>query len=170
MASQDISRFKNKMGFRYLRGLFYETRVLDETAIYTLKSYDLTVAGTVYPSLYRLYMAANDPTEYTFAVSHLEGWQHWQELSQCTWFQEYRDAWRLELETKLKSESLAKVMLAAKGSTRDAFQANKYLVEKGWLDKATKGRPNKEAIRKEAVRLATENEQINKDAERLLVN
>lgn len=163
------NKFKNAMGFRYLRGLFYETRVLDETPLYTLKDYDLKKEKW-YPSLYKLYILAGDPTEYSFAVKHLDGWQHWQELTQCTWFQEYVLAWRLELETKLRSEALAKIMVASKGTTRDAFQANKYLTDRAWKDKATKGRPSKDNIRREAVRIASEEQRITDDAKRILVN
>lgn len=168
--SHKISKpFKNASGRHYLLGLFYETTDSDHsTAVYTLKDQD----HLTYPSLYQLYMQEADPTEYRFAVLHLSGWGHWQELTECSWFQPYVTRWRLELETRLRSIALARIIdLSADTKAPASFQANKYLLDGSWKPAGEKkpGRPTKVAIQREAHRIASEREQAASDFERLIV-
>jgi hypothetical protein len=137
------------------------------TVSYTLKEHD----HEGYKSLYRLYMAERDPTEHRFATKSLEGWSHWLELCECTWFKPYIDAWRLELGIMIQSEALVNIFeeaIAPMG--KNVFAANKYLIEKGWIpkDTNTKGRPSKEMVKSEAIRIAKEEDRITADFERLI--
>lgn len=143
------NKFKNDMGTRYLKGLFYETTSSDKSTVsYTLKDED----HLGFPSLYRLYLETNDPTEYQFAIKHLDGWVHWEALLKCSWFEPYVERWRRELELRFKSQSLQRIMTMSKVPSKEQFMANRYLLEKGWEPKVTntKGRPTKADITKAA--------------------
>lgn len=150
-----------------LQGLFYETTLPSnrENVIYTLKDRD----HEGLPSLYRLYMESNDPTEWRFANSYLESWEHWERLTKTNWFKPYVERWRKELEIRMKSESLARIMSEAKTGSKDAFQANKYLLEKGWepKDKSERGRPSKKEINEKAKEIVYESRMIEDDFSRL---
>lgn len=155
------------MGNPLLKGLFYETTLSDKSSVvYTLKDRD----HQGFPSLYRLYMEANDPTEWKFIKEHMASLDHWERLCACEWFKPYVERWRRELELKMKSEALARIHAASRTGGRDAYQASKFLVEKGWEPKegqTKRGRPSKEEINKAAKEQATHLVRLNEDAERL---
>lgn len=162
------SRFRAGNGNFLTRGLFYETVGGDKsTVLYTLKDFD----HHNYPSLSRLYIEESDPTEYLFAKKHLDSWAHWEDLLGNTWFEEYITRWRRELEVKIKAQALVRIFDAGRSpDTKTAFAANKYLLEGRWTPSETKkvGRPTKEAIAAEAQRLASINDKIKQDYERLV--
>lgn len=154
---------------RLLKGLFYEMTGADKTGVkYTLKEED----HLGYPSLSRLYLETADPTEYQFAKTYLESWEHWQQLLACNWFKEHVAKWRIELEVKMKSEAIANIIRDSrdKGS-KTRFTANKFIVEKGWEPKEgqgkTRGRPSKEQISQAAADLALESSRLQEDFERI---
>jgi hypothetical protein len=160
-------QFKTAQGVRYLKGLFFEETLADKsTVIYTLKDRD----HEGYPSLYRLYMETNDPTEWRFATKYLDGWDHWERLCESPWFKPYIERWRRELQLRVASESLSRIMAESKTNSRDSFTANRYLLERGWEPKDSKkaGRPSKDAIRAEAKRMASETSQVTDDFQRLI--
>lgn len=163
-----VNNFKNSTGSFYTKGLFYEMTLADKsTVVYTLKDED----HKGYPSLYRLYLEARDPTEYTFANKYLGGWAHWANLCECSWFQPYLERWRLELELSIKAESLARLLEESENTLSKKYvDVNRYLLEKGWVEKekSTKGRPSKQQIKNEATRLAKESTQIEDDFNRLV--
>jgi hypothetical protein len=162
----DKSLFRSSTNSRYLKGLFYETTLANKfSVVYTLKDQD----HLSFPSLYRLYLEANDPTEYRFALEHLDGWEHWEMLCSCTWFKPYVERWRRELELRLKSESLARIMREAKTNSKESFTANRYLLEKGWeaKDKNPRGRPSKEQIQQQAQVIALTDRRLEEDFERI---
>lgn len=163
-------QFKNASGAYLLRGLFYETTMADKSSVvYTLKDED----HEGYPSLKRLYMETDDPTEYFFATNHLGGVDHWDKLCECSWFKPYVSQWRREMELKHKALALLEIRAAAKNDThRDKFSANKYLLEKGWeKDNSSRrkgaGRPSKQEIQEAANDIAQQSSQIMEDYERL---
>lgn len=165
-----MSKFKNINGVLFLKELFWELAGNKDNALYTLKDEDHEVNGVLYPSLYRLYMEANDITEYQFALRHLHSWEHWKSLASAPFFQPYVAKWREELEVRQRSEALAKILQASKGSTRDSFVAAKYIAE-GW-DKPSKGRgrPSKQEIMTAAKDLAEDKSRVEKDYLRLVTN
>lgn len=158
----DKSRFKNVNGVFYLKELFFETAQNKENVVYTLKD----KAHEGYPSLYEAYLEANDPTEYQFAVNNLYSWEHWQRLQDCSWMKPIVAAWRTELEIRFKSQALRKIMAQASGSSRESFQAAKFIAEYG--SKSTKGRPSKQSIKDAALDIAEGNQRVNEDFLRLL--
>jgi hypothetical protein len=118
--------FRNNSGTRYLNALFYETTGMDKsTVVYTLK--DKTHEG--YPSLKEKYLSCEDLTEYSFAINYLDGWEHWQMLCNCSWFEEYLLQWRGELHERLRSKALNTIKSIAESGEKDALAANKYLLE-----------------------------------------
>lgn len=166
----DTNKFRHPVSNgRYLKALFFEETLSDKsTVLYTLKERE----HQGYPSLYQLYMEVNDPTEYRFAVQYLDGWDHWQMLCQCKWFQPYVEKWRKELEVRMKSQSLARVMTEAKTGGKEAFSANKYILDKGWEPKEgqnKRGRPSKEEIAQAAKESLTTASRISEDFDRIIV-
>ncbi len=161
-----VSKFTNESGARLTKGLFYEMTLADKSSVvYTLKQTD----HKGYPSLYKLYMETMDPTEYRFAVSYLDGWEHWSQLVSCTWFAPIVAKWREELHLKIASEALTRIMTEASADRKESFAANKYLLEKGWQPKGSDkvGRPSKEAIKTAAQRMVLDNSRVLTDWERL---
>lgn len=164
----ETNQFRIWTGQRLLKGLFYETTLSDKSSVvYTLKDRD----HEGYPSLYRLYMETDDPTEYNFAISHLDSWDHWETLCQCTWFKPYVSRWRKELEVRAKAKALMAIKaLADNPDTKESYQANKFLINGGWKEKSQgrgAGRPSKEDIKKEATRLAEDSRSIDDDFARI---
>lgn len=163
------SSFRLSNRKRLLKGLFYEMTSSDKTGVkYTLKDED----HLGYPSLSRLYLSVSDPTEYQFALSYLESWDHWQQLCECTWFKPFIARWRQELEVKLKSEAIAAIIKDSRDShSKTKFTANRFIVEKGWEPKEgqsrNRGRPSKESIKQAATDLLTDSADVHEDFKRL---
>jgi hypothetical protein len=124
--------------------LFLETNYDTNVALYTLKDYDHTYQGKVYPSLGRLYIECEDPTEYSFAKKHLGSWAQWQRMLENKVLREYINMWREELEIRLRSQAIQN-MIDMATSEDGNFSAAKYLAEYGW-EKRKAGRPSKEEV------------------------
>lgn len=105
----------------------------------------------------KAYLRSRDPTEYTFAIQQFGSWSAWEEFLKQEWVGPIIDKWRKEMTVKLRSESLARIMEAAQGETRDALAANKYIFESLEEDNKKVGRPTKEAILREANKLVGDN-------------
>lgn len=165
--SESKPRFKNVMGFRFLKELFFETTSSDKTnVIYTLKADD----HLGYPSFYKLYMSYEDPTEYQFAIDNLADWEHWEMLCECNWFKPYITKWRREAEIRHKSKALRRILEESRSGSKDSLAANKYLLEKRWIDKSTpsRGRPSNQEIKDQTVELLKqESSTLLQEAERL---
>lgn len=117
--------------------------------------------------LYPFFMSTLDPTEYKFAIKHVGSWELWQTMLKIPRVKTQVDKWRRELDVKIRSEALARILEASQGETRDALGANKYLLEANFLGKEKVGRPSKEAIATEAKKIVARNEQIIEDHKRL---
>lgn len=158
--------FRNDSNTRYLQGLFFELSRDKSSVVYTLKDND----HLSFPSLYKLYMHTADLTEWNFAEWYMDGWEHWEMLTNCTWFKDYVTRWRKELEIKVRSAALADIILTAQTSTKDSFGANKLLLSGGWKSPEERkeegrkvGRTTKNAINKQADLIVREKNDINKD-------
>lgn len=157
--------YRSAGGNRYTQALFWEMVDDKSTVVYTLKDRD----HQGFPSLYRLYMAENDPLEWAFSQKYLDGWEHWEMLSASGFFKPYITRWRYELELKLRSEALARAMVDAQSGSKTAQMSNKLLIQRGWsIEKNTKGRPSKADIKREANRLAETNRVFEEDLNRIL--
>lgn len=153
--------FKNSSGVYLIRELFYEGTGVDKSSVlYTLKEED----HQGYPSLRRLYLLEDDPTEYMVAEKYFGGWPHWKKLSSSTWFIPYLTPIREELEVRHRAQYL-------KSLRTDALQgdkvSSKYLLDRFERDVQSKGRPSKLKIKEEADRLFKESSDIKDDFARL---
>lgn len=136
----DKSKMVDSMGRPLTQSLFLEVGY-SEFAVYTLKEYDHTYNGVVYPSLKKLYLKEEDPTEYTFADKYLLGWQHWKRLNENKALSKHFEEWREELELKIRSQAVRDMMNLC-ASESGNFSAAKFLADRGW-DKRAAGRPSK---------------------------
>lgn len=156
------------MGRRLYGSLFFEiAKYNKDFCLYTLKRYD----WDGYPSLFKLYLEMEDPTEYEFANTYFEDWDHWNRLCQTKWFKPYVTAWREELDLKIKSKALKAIKQEAAKGDKNKFQANKILLDRSWESKTTttgRGRPSKEQVEQRVQELAEEEIQANADLERIL--
>lgn len=110
-----------------------------EYSVYTLKDFDHEYNNKIYPSLKRLYLLEQDPTEYEFANKYLLGWRHWQRLCENKQIRKHIDEWREELEFKLRSKAVKSLLSSAEGGN---YQAAKWFADRGWDSRAA-GRPTK---------------------------
>ena len=165
---QERAKFRNSTNGRYLKGLFFEQTLADKSSVvYTLKDWD----HEGFPSLYRLYMEMEDLTEYEFANKYLDGWEHWEMLNACEWFKPYVERWRKELTLKVQARALKALRAEAQSSSKNSFVANKFLVDRGWVDKSEKshgrGRPSKDEVKKAADAIALHDKRLEEDMQRL---
>lgn len=160
------NKYRNSTNSRYLNALFFEM-VTDKTnVLYTLKDED----HLGYPSLYRLYMELDDLTEYEFATTYFDGWEHWTMLCSCEWFKPYVERWRHELELKTKAAALRAIKHEAAKGGKNAYSANKVLLEGKWTGQdqgAKRGRPSNNEINKAAKELAERKSRLKEDSKRL---
>lgn len=159
------SPFKNASGTRITKGLFFETADIKDNVYYTLKRED----HLGFVSLYRLYMEAKDLTEHRFAKAHLDGWEHWEMMCSASWFKPFLEVWRRELQALLETEALDRMRARAGSDGKDAFAADKYLLDRlrKPASELKRGRPTKDAIRAETQRMASVAAAIDNDHQRL---
>lgn len=136
------------MGRPLTQSLFLEVGYNTQFAIYTLKDNDFHYKGKDYPSLKRLFLEHEDPTEYDFANTYLLGWNHWKRLNDNKMLQDHFEEWRQELELKIRSQAVRDVMSICSENSQGSFQAAKWLADKGW-DKRGPGRPSKDEVEHE---------------------
>ena len=163
---EDKTPFRNASGARYLKGLFFEESRDKSSVVYTLKDHD----HEGFRSLYLLYMECGDLTEYKFAMSHLDGWEHWEMLTSCSWFQPFVERWRRELELSVRSSALANILAVAKDSANPtSYHANKYLLDGQWRP-SKRGRPSRDEIKAELHKATTTAREVEEDAARVGLN
>jgi hypothetical protein len=176
--SKPNNPYKNSSGVYLTKALFFETSVDPDKAqvVYTLKQEDHPIG---YPSLRRLYLETEDPTEYKFAQLHLGGWDHWKKFKDTDWFKEFLGEWREELELRLKSKAYKCIMDEANDvSSKNRLAANKFVIETvrriqqnkdlGERTENPRGRPSASDISAEAVRIAEEQKRIEEEEARIL--
>lgn len=122
-------------------GLFLEHKYDPNQAVYTLSEHDKMYDGRTFPSLKRLYLEHEDPTEYDFAITHLHSWKQWQRLCRNKEFQAHVEEWREELEVKIRSQAIRDIIDMT--ANEASFSAAKWLADRGW-EKRGAGRPSKE--------------------------
>ena len=136
----DKNKLVDTMGRPLTQSLFLEIGYSDY-AVYTLKEYDHQYNDKTYPSLKKLYLQEEDPTEYVFAEKHLLGWQHWKRLCENKLIAKHIDEWREELELKIRSQAV-RDMQSLCASENGNYSAAKFLADRGW-EKRAAGRPSK---------------------------
>jgi len=171
----DDPRFrKNEKGRWAGGGLVLElNKGLRETEpIYTLQDYDITVDGKWYPSLYRLYMEMEDPTEFEFAKKYLGSYGQWLAICRIAEFKPYHERWQNEVILQLQSRALKALVLESQSESKNSFAANKFIIEKGWIEKTSSrnkvGRPSKEDVARAAKIEVADKDKILEDYNRLI--
>lgn len=181
------NNFKSKGNFWLTRGLVWETRerrpdFLDpndsegmENVHFHLGDEDRVINGKYVFSLKKLYLSCTDPTEYEFATRFLGGWDHWQAFSKSYCLEGHIEDWRKELEIRLRSQALKAITeMAQEPGNKNAYAANKLLLDKGWKAPqeigGKRGRPSKEEIRTAANQLARDSHSVDKDFELIQAN
>lgn len=158
----DKTKLKDTMGRPLTQGLFIDFNYDDKYAVYTLEDEDKEYKGVVYPSLKKLYLECEDPTEYQFSKKHLLGWRHWQRLKENKALRKHFDEWREELEVALVCEAV----MTIRDNSPANFQAAKWLADRGW-DKKGAGRPSKADAEREKRISSKVDEQLNADIVRM---
>jgi hypothetical protein len=166
------SKFRNTRNMRMLSGLFIEHKPYTQVTppVYTLRDWHYTrPTGEYLPSLYLLYMEMGDVTEYNFATTYLDGWEHWGMLCNSEFFKPYIARWREELALKIKAEALQRLQEVAKDPTSKNFtEVNKYLADMRWREKDSKGRPKQSDVDRAAKIIARDTKDLEEDYERVL--
>lgn len=114
-------------------------------SIYTLKDQDYEYNGKLFPSIKRLYLEEEDPTEYLFATKYLLGMKHWLRICDNKQFTPYIDEWRFELELKLRAKGIKGLI---KSASKGSQTSMKWLADRGWSERAA-GRPSKDEMERE---------------------
>ena len=127
--NEKTSIFKSPTGQYRTKSLFLEQSYDNqENVYYTLKDHhQRNELGEIeYLSLHQLFLEHEDPLEYSFAETYLFSFDHWQTLCRCSWFKPFLDRWRFELELKIRSEALKRVLGESKTNGKNAFMATRY--------------------------------------------
>lgn len=160
----DKKLLKDTQGRPLTQSLFLELGYNVKYALFTLGDDDRKYKGKPYISLKKLFLYAEDVTEYVFATKYLINWDHWQRLNANKALQPYFEKWRYELELQIRASAIQSIISESSGDK--GFQAAKWLASKGW-DKRGPGRPTKEQIvNARAIELNIE-EEFFRDAERM---
>lgn len=150
------------------QSLFLETSYGDQEFVqYTLKPRDhKTKDGRSIPSIKRLYLEAEDPTEYNFAYKYFLDWNHWQKIKGNQLIAKHMEGWKDELDVRMAAIGITSMIDMATDAHKPSFQASKFLAHREW-DKNKPGRPSKEAVAREAKIAAKINEEFGGDLARL---
>ena len=155
------NKFKNNSGQYYTIGVFE-----GDTKVYSFRE------------LGDLYVELEDLLEYEFADKYLDGWDHWKKMLHNPQIKVEIEKWRDRLNAKIRSRSLRNLMEEASDPLNRGFvQANRYLIEKGYLKtedgtRGSRGRPKKaeenynefdvtSRIRADALRIQLDKKEIN---------
>jgi len=144
--------------------LFREFYLKDYEPLWTLKDED---PQGILPSLKKLYIQSEDPTEYEFAMQAFGSWQHWLKIKASPQIKPFIEDWPIELEIALRSKGIRLVAQEAlEGKSK--FNAAKFLAEGQWKkSESRRGRPSKEEVQRELKIAAKLDAEIGADAERL---
>lgn len=128
---------------RPVRGRIPSRQLFDPSS--DLYRYDIS-------NFHKTFVAIGDMTEYKAALKLVGSWQEWERLKR-DWatFRSYIQEWKDELEVKLRSDAVEKIIELSSGEDSKALQAAKFLSESGWNKRAGAGRPSK-AEKKRAAR------------------
>jgi hypothetical protein len=117
-----------------------------------------------------VFIELEDMTEYKPALQLCGSWREWQRLKN-DWkiFNNYIAEWKEELEVKLRSESVEKIIKLAKGDDPKALQAAKFISEGGWDKRVgTAGRPSNAEKTRAAKELAQAVSETKEEEKRML--
>ena len=165
------TQLRTSQGKLRTKSLFWELSYFEpEHVIFTLKEADIVREGKTYTSLRKLYLSycATDPTEYTFAWAVFGSWETWLQLSRSNYIKKDVEAWRKEVEVKIKSEAIRSIADEMRTGGRSSFGAAKLLLERGWLDDKSASKAKQKLAEKEEEEMDKQAlSLLSEDAERL---
>ncbi len=167
-----MSKFKTKQGTWLSQSLFLECGYNLQYATFTLADEDKEYKDKIYISLKKLFLEAEDPTEYDFATRHLGGWSHWKKIAANGILSPHIEEWREELELKLRARGVHSMIQEATMGGRGQATAARWLAEKGFTDTPTQpkrrvGRPKKDTSKEDAKLKSIVQEEYAEDLERV---
>lgn len=115
---------------------------------------------------HEVFVGSDDPTEYAAALELVGSWEEWKFLK-ASWpgFNKFLQAWKDELEIKLRSEAIRNMCAQAKSEKGTA--AAKWIAE-GRYNPSVVGRPTKSKIEREIKIQAGIVEEVEDDIERVM--
>lgn len=153
------------MGRLRTQSLFQEFKDPGYPAFFTLREQDYTDQdGNTYVSLRRLYIEAEDPTEYAFAQKAFGSWRHWDRIRNLQWFRPHWEDWKTELDVRLRSQGVEALISEARAGS---VPAARYLASGEYKKAKKRGRPTSEEVTGERKRMAAEQADLDEDAERI---
>jgi hypothetical protein len=120
-------------GHRLTRSLFKETAKAGDTPIMSLGRFPKADVVQLFP-IY-LELAADDPSEYEFAIHVFGTYGQWQLIADSAWMKPYIEEWRQEADVRRKSTAFRRIHEEVTAGERSAYTAAKYLIEEPWKDK-----------------------------------
>ena len=163
----DRSVLTDHVGAYRTQSLYLETNRSALEPIMTLKECDWEHKGKMLPSLHRMYMECNDPTEYKVAIEVFGSWKAWQRQLGNEAIMSYVAEWREELEVAIRSTAVSAMVQVSATEGSKGTAASKYLADKGWA-KRKAGAPSKEEVEGEKKKHAEVGNHLNEDAKRIL--
>jgi len=155
---------KDVQGRYRTQSLFREFYIKDLEPLWSLKDED---SQGILPSLKKLYIECEDPTEYEFAMQAFGSWNHWIKIKSSAAIKTFIEDWPIELEVSLRSKGIRLVAQEAIDG-KSKFHAAKFLAEGQWKKSDNKrGRPSKEELHRELKIAAKLESEIGEDAARL---
>lgn len=147
----DRSTYRYGHGFR-TAALFRDHPTKQHDEEYCLFYMGREFSDDQYIALKEVYMQIADPTEYQFAMVVFGSMRHWKEINDLVWTRDRVKEWRLELETKLRSEAIMGIVDLVddpeiKETTK--FQSLKWLAQSEFADKETATTKKKKAKEKQ---------------------
>lgn len=118
-------------------------------------------------------MEMEDLTEYEFAQTYFESWEHWNLICLSTFFKPYITKWRKELDLKIRAKALKAIRAEADNpDSKNSFQANKILIDRSWEAKSPdklvkRGRPSEQEVNNELRNQVEEAKRLEDDFTRI---
>ena len=115
--------------------------------------------------MHDIYVETEDPTEHKAAMALLGSWEHWEAMTRCVPFKKILEGWRTEMSVRIRSRAI--MYIHDLSVQPNGFQAARWLAEKGWVEKASKGRPRQDDIDRAAKEEAGVRDSIANDGARI---
>jgi hypothetical protein len=163
--------YKNDTNQRYSKQLFLEKwRELPIALRVVEPPFTLNYPKEGYICLRQEYVKDADPTGYKTAMRIFGEYEYWEYLKSIAWFREALQDWDRELDSKLRSENIAKIRELAKGEDAKALNAAKFLATLEYRKEtstAKRGRPSNEEVEGRLKQEASERDAVDEDAVRI---
>lgn len=154
------------------KGLFFEpagTYPLDlRTYEHGKEPFSLNVERPGIVCVRKTFVDLGDPTGYRWAMKYLGDWDHWLKLCESPWFSEALNGWIKELEIKIRSEAIVRLVEISGSGTPQAISAAKFLATLEYKKQPNgRGRPSKSEMSAELKHLTQLAEEEQEDYERI---